>query len=269
MKTINSQRPFHNDFILVTEYWGHLAQDDEGTHIYGWENYSFANENKYAEDMVVESHGGCFGYNGGETPIKVQTFEATIVVPPGFWFSTPSGFRWSQVEYDNRLRLAVWQREGYPGMLTMGRVEDEGRLKYISECHDTLLHAPIKSGYPCLNALYMPENINQKMHTHPSTRSGFIIVGGAYSCTPGDVNNPSQEEPYNEYELETGAIFIMPANGYHWFRSDKKTDTVMKLVAYHPDSDAGVEDRNHPMLNRSIIDGKGANDQEFQEHWTK
>ena len=33
----------------------------------------------------------------------------------------------------------------------------------------------------------------------------------------------------------------------------------MNVVAFHPDSDFGATDINHPMINRTIVDGISAN----------
>jgi hypothetical protein len=32
----------------------------------------------------------------------------------------------------------------------------------------------------------------------------------------------------------------------------------MRVVAYHPDSDFGPQDEDHPMINRTIVDGVSA-----------
>jgi glyoxylate utilization-related uncharacterized protein len=133
-------------------------------------------------------------------------------------------------------------------MITMGKVELDGRLRYIDGCMDTILSQPIKKGNPCLNALFMPKGVNQTMHTHPSTRSGFIILGGAKCVTPD-----------SQYDLSTGQIFYLPKDTEHKFRSDLDTDVTMRLVAYHPDSDFGPTDEDHPMLNRTIVEGISAN----------
>ena len=110
-----------------------------------------------------------------------------------------------------------------------------------------MLCSPIMKGEPCLNALYMPENVHQTMHTHPSTRSGFIFVGGATAITLED-----------KIKLEAGMIFYLPADVKHKFRSDLGKNVMMKLVAYHPDSDFGATDEVHPMINRTIVDGVSA-----------
>ena len=98
-----------------------------------------------------------------------------------------------------------------------------------------------------MNALYMPEGVNQTMHTHPSTRSGFIFIGGA-TC----------ETPDESFELNSGQIFFLKKETKHKFRSDHNKNIIMKLVAYHPDSDFGATDEDHPMLNKTIVNGVSA-----------
>ena len=46
--------------------------------------------------------------------------------------------------------------------------------------------------------------------------------------------------------------------GAHCFRTE---DSGMCVIAYHPDSDFGPTDDEHPMINRTIVDGKRANEQ--------
>ena len=230
------------EFITFKEYHGLLVDDQKGTKIYGFENISEP-RNGHIE---IDGEGGCYGYNNvGDLAILVQ--DEIVNIPQGYYFTTPSGFK--VVATSDTYRFSVWQREGYTGMLTLGRVESEGRLNYIDGCKDTVLSNPIKKGDPCLNALYMPKNVDQTMHTHPSTRSGFIIVGGAKCFTPKNV-----------YSLERGQIFYLPADEKHKFRTDLETDVIMKLVAYHPDSDFGATDEVHPMINRTIVDGISASD---------
>ena len=47
----------------------------------------------------------------------------------------------------------------------------------------------------------------------------------------------------------------MHAIGTHKFDT---CDTSMDVIAFHPDSDFGPQDDNHPMINRSYIDGVSA-----------
>jgi hypothetical protein len=231
-----------NEFTVFNEFHGLLVDDKRGTKIYGFENIT----QERPDTIVVEGAGGCYGYNDIGHLVIVSNNE-TISVPEGYFFTTNSGFK--VISKSEKYRFAVWQKENYIGMITVGKVESEGRLKYIDGCKDTVLSNPIKKGDPCLNALYMPKNVHQTMHTHPSTRSGFIIIGGAKCFTPDNV-----------FPLEKGQIFYLPADREHKFRSDLETDVVMKLVAYHPDSDFGATDEIHPMINRTIVDGISASD---------
>jgi len=228
-------------FKLYDSYFGMVATDGEGTTVWGYENIS---EKRNNEDQHIPKLGGCFGYVD-KGAILLGDSNKTIIVNAGFWFSTKNGadIKFLSEEY----RVAIWQLADYPGSLNIGEVEARGRLKYIDNCHDSILHAPIKKGFPCLNALYMPEGVLQTRHTHPSNRSGFIIVGGAICDTP--------EESFN---LEAGQIFFLNKDAEHNFRSDHGKDITMKLVAYHPDSDYGPTDEVHPMLNRTIVDGVSA-----------
>lgn len=120
-----------------------------------------------------------------------------------------------------------------------GPLENEGRLQYIDGCTDTLLISPPKLGEPCLNALYFPKNINQTAHTHPSYRVG-IVAKGFGECVTQDGIVP----------LFSGKIFMIPKNKLHNFKTQ---DSKMIVIAFHPDSDFGPQDQNHPMINRTII----------------
>ncbi len=141
----------------------------------------------------------------------------------------------------------VIERIGYnaPFMLG-GPVEEKGRLKYIDGCTDSLLIPPVKLGDPCLNALFFPPGINQTQHTHPSMRVGLILKGKGECITP-EGNIP----------LIPGMIFIIHEEGLHSFRTPE--DSEMVVIAYHPDSDYGPSDEDHPMINRTIVDGVSAN----------
>lgn len=225
----------HSQFYTYKNYFGPIADDGDGSIIYGFENVSQSRPNY----IDVPTLGGCFGYvDMGTMHIKLPDGKE-LIVSPGWWFTTPDGFK---AIASGTFRVVVFQRQEFAGTYSMGKLEDSGRLKYIDGCTDSILYSPIRFGDPCLNALYMPEGVNQTMHTHPSTRAGFIITGGA-KC----------ETPESEHLLEAGMIFFLPKNGLHKFRSDFGEDITMKLVAYHPDSDFGPRDEEHPMLNRTIV----------------
>lgn len=143
-------------------------------------------------------------------------------------------------------RGIVIERVGFRGMNSLGGpVEDWGRLKYIDGCTDSLLVPPVKMGDPCLNALFFPENIDQTAHTHPTMRVGMVIEGSGSCVTPGAT-----------YDLVPGKIFIIHPEGTHRFRT--RAGAKLTVVAYHPDSDFGPQDEDHPMINRTIVDGVSA-----------
>ncbi|MEM9836551.1 MAG: cupin domain-containing protein [Bacteroidota bacterium] len=143
-------------------------------------------------------------------------------------------------------RGIVIERLHYRGMNTLGGpVEKWGRLKYIDGCTDSLLIPPVKMGDPCLNALFFPENIDQTAHTHPSMRVGMVIEGKGTCVTPEQ-----------EYELEPGKIFIIHEEGHHKFKT--ANNATLTVIAYHPDSDFGPVDEDHPMINRTIVEGVSA-----------
>ena len=51
-------------------------------------------------------------------------------------------------------------------------------------------------------------------------------------------------------------MFRIPFEGNHKFRT---FDSEMRVIAYHPDSDFGPQDEDHPMINRTMVDGVSAN----------
>lgn len=143
-------------------------------------------------------------------------------------------------------RGIVVTRVGHYGVFLLGGpIEDEGRLKYIDGCTDSLLIPPVKLGDPCLNHLHFPGGIDQTMHTHPSARVGMVCRGRGECVTPDGV-----------YALEPGVIFSISTDGHHKFRT--KPGQGMDVIAYHPDSDYGPTDERHPMINRTMVDGVSA-----------
>lgn len=131
-----------------------------------------------------------------------------------------------------------------PQFMVGGPIESKGRLKYIDGCTDSLLIPPTLLGDPCLNALYFPPRILQTMHTHPSVRIGLVVAGAGLCLTP-EKNTP----------LEPGVCFVIEKDALHHFSTD---DSSMVVVAYHPDSDYGPKHEDHPMINRTIVDGVSA-----------
>ena len=125
-----------------------------------------------------------------------------------------------------------------------GPIEKTGRLKYIDGCTDSLLIPPPKKGDPCLNHLHFPGRVNQTMHTHPTVRIGIVARGRGICRTPtGPVN------------LEPGLMWVLHAHGQHGFTTGEEP---MDVIVWHPDSDHGPSDEEHPMLNRTIVEGGSA-----------
>jgi mannose-6-phosphate isomerase-like protein (cupin superfamily) len=191
-----------------------------------------------AELVIDETDTAYFGFvQSGEA--TVTTASGTFTLKPGMYFSandtvTVSGGRG-----------IIMARAGHQAFFTIGGpVEDKGRLKYIDGCTDSLLIAPVKLGDPCLNLLYFPPGIDQTSHTHPSDRIGVVFSGRGECVTPEGV-----------IPLQPGTMFRIPYEGHHKFRT---YDSEMRVIAYHPDSDFGPQDENHPMINRTIVDGISA-----------
>jgi quercetin dioxygenase-like cupin family protein len=131
--------------------------------------------------------------------------------------------------------------EGYTGQNVLGvKVEEKGRLKYIDGCTDSLLVYPPRLGDPALNHLHFPPGIDQTFHTHPSIRVGIVYRGHGVASFPD-----------GEHELAEGDIFILEVGEEHRFRT---SDSTMDIIAFHPDSDTGPTDEDHPMINRTIIE---------------
>ena len=151
----------------------------------------------------------------------------------------------------------VYPNTNYKAMYHIGLVEKEGRLKYIDGCTDSLLIPPIKMGDPCFNHLHFPKNIKQTPHTHPSHRIGIVSKGSGECITP-----------FGNLDLKEDMIFIIKEwdgssyregldgkdyeVGNHCFYTSNEN---MDVIAFHPDSDFGATDINHPMINRTIVDG--------------
>ncbi|SEU35740.1 hypothetical protein [Stigmatella erecta] len=136
----------------------------------------------------------------------------------------------------------------YTGLFSMGGpLERQGRLRYIDGCSDTLLLSPVKKGDACLNHLHFPAGISQTQHTHPSIRCGIVARGHGRCVIPSADGQSTVSIP-----LQPGAVFVIPPEGHHSFFTGTET---MDVIAYHPDSDTGPEDDDHPMVNRTIVDG--------------
>jgi quercetin dioxygenase-like cupin family protein len=104
-----------------------------------------------------------------------------------------------------------------------------------------VLVSPPRLGDPVFNHLHFPAGIKQSQHTHPSIRLGVIARGRGHAWGEG-----WQEE------LSSGCVFMLEEHEMHSFRTDE-SGNIMDVIAYHPDSQSGPSDQNHPMVNRTYI----------------
>ena len=161
-------------------------------------------------------------------------------ISSGMYFSVPGG-----VQISGMGTGVLISQTGYSGLFTLGGpIEQIGRLHYIDGCSDTLLIPPTIKGDACLNLLYLPPGTTQTMHTHPSFRFGMIVDGSGF-CDDG-----TDPEP-----LHSGKIFFIAPNGKHRFRT---MDEPLRVIAFHPDSDFGPHHDDHPMINRTMVNGASA-----------
>ncbi|MEN8678880.1 MAG: AraC family ligand binding domain-containing protein [Akkermansiaceae bacterium] len=131
-------------------------------------------------------------------------------------------------------------RKGFCGFFNLGGpIEEEGRLRYIDGCTDSLLIPPVRWGDPCLNLLHIPANTHQSQHTHPSHRVGVIVSGRGHCITPD-----------GKIPLVPGLVFVIPEESQHSFHTGNEA---LRVIAYHPESDFGPTDETHPMVNKTIL----------------
>ena len=177
-----------------------------------------------------------FGYViTGEISLRYAGNDYTLT--EGMYFSVPRDLH---LTCDGIGRAIVMSRIGYEGFFQIGGpVEQKGRLSYIDGCTDSLLISPVMMGDPCLNLLHIPSGTEQSQHTHPSLRLG-VIISGTGTCVTPEENLP----------LVPGTIFYIPQDGQHSFHT---TDSDLRVIAYHPDSDFGPTHENHPMVNKTIL----------------
>ena len=205
----------------------------------------------------------CYLYEGTACICDDKGWSSNII--QGMYFSLSGDFHFKTIK-SKLVVIEVLHTKGiypetkYKAMNVVGGpIEEEGRLKYIDGCTDSLLISPVKMGDPCLNHLHFPKNITQTAHTHPSHRIGIVADGYGECVTP-----------FGVLPLVKGMIFVikewheemagqkegkgldgkMHLAGTHKFDT---TDSHMDVIAFHPDSDFGATDIVHPMINRTIV----------------
>lgn len=215
-------------YKLKTGYLSELCDQKFPTALYAWKEDSFQFSNEGTHFGYVFQGNPLLKTNLGNFPLQEKMF---FCVPNAFLIEGGEGI--------------VITRIGYKGMFNIGgKLEEEGRLRYIDGCRDTLLIPPILKGDPCLNALYFPRKITQTPHTHPSVRVGIVAKGKGECVTPEGI-----------FPLIAGQAFIIPPEALHSFNT---YDDEMIVIAYHPDSDFGATHEEHPMINRTMVAGVSA-----------
>ena len=173
-------------------------------------------------------------------------------------------------------------RIGYEGLFQIGGpIEERGRLKYVNGCSDTMIVAPPKKGDPCLNHLHIPPHVDQTYHDHPSNRIGVIAAGSGWCLTPDprhpspvpDPHEPDAEkriihldghEGWDIHELKPGCGWWIPTGLIHSFHTE---ESHLDVIAWHPETVFGPTDEDHPMVSRTLIEGRPVS--EFEGVLTK
>ena len=229
-------------FIAVTLADGllvDLTDNQHPTRVYGWQ--------QDRGPLKLGADGTHFGFvNAGECRLRdtVHGCGLSHTVGAGMYFCVPGAVT---IEGGSGV---VFSRLGFQGVFSIaGPIEQRGRLRYIDGCSDSLLISPLVKGDPCLNHLHFPTGIDQTRHTHPSIRVGIVARGRGRCVVPehDDGSGSDQTIP-----LVPGQVFVIPTDGQHSFFTDDET---MDIIAYHPDSDTGPDHDDHPMVNRTIVDG--------------
>jgi len=168
-------------------------------------------------------------------PVVLRCESGTFSLKSGMYFSVCG-----PAELEGEGRGIVVTRPDYRCLFNLGGpCETQGRLQYVDGCTDTLLLGPPKVGGPCLNLLHLPPHTQQRRHTHPTVRVGIIISGRGRCVGPG-----------GSVGLVPGQIFVIPPHTEHSFFTD---DEALRVIAYHPDTDTGPSDHDHPMINRTFV----------------
>jgi len=190
---------------------------------------------------VLEGDATHFGYvlEGGNAELHLADGRRFPLYERSY-FCVPGA---ATLEGDARIEVVT--RHRFLGLLAIGgRVEPWGRLEYIDGCTDTCIVQPPRFGDPCFNALYFPPRTEQTLHVHPSLRAGVVVAGEGVCKTPT-----------GDHALWPGRIFFLPPETWHAFHTGPGDEgkAALTVVAFHPDSDFGPSDTDHPMLNRTYF----------------
>lgn len=169
------------------------------------------------------------------------------IVEDGEYFSVPNLVSAKAASHRTTVGSLVTRHDWLGLPVVGGPIEGAGRLRYIDGCTDTLLVHPPRQGDPCLNHLHFPPGIDQTMHTHPSVRFGSVMRGRGICESVLDNGEVVRQD------LRPGMVWCIHPDGEHRFIT---RDSSLDVIAYHPDTDWGPQDEEHPMLNRTLVDGE-------------
>ncbi len=204
--------------------------DQHPTRIRVWTGGRLELEPSDSHFVVVQSGTALVSYDG-----------STVALKAGYFGTFPG-----ELALEGEGEALVVTSVGYRGMALLGGpLEPDGRLRYVDNCRTTLLIAPPKRGEPCLNYMVLPQSTVQTPHTHRSLRTGLVISGKGRCGTEQGL-----------LDLSEGTVFVIPPDVLHSFQSEP--DGELRIVIYHPDSDAGPTDTDHTMLNRTFVNGMSA-----------
>ena len=219
-----------------------LSANQHPTLLHGW-GYT-------KEPLTVREEGTHFGFVVDGLTHVTRTYaglDQVFTLTQGMYFCVPGS-----VSVHGGCGILISSLR-YHGMFMIGGpIEKKGRLLYMDGCSDALLVPPTIKGDPCLNHLHFPPSISQTRHTHPSIRIGVVTSGKGRCIVPENENGTGSDI---KIPLTPGQIFVIPAGGQHSFFTD---DSTLDIIAYHPDSDTGPTHDDHPMINRTFVNGISA-----------
>ena len=208
-----------------------LSQDEFPAQIRTWHH----------NQIELPDTGTHYGFVYQGTPDLVRGSDEAYRVRSRMYFCLPGRGR---IGGENSSGIVITSLN-YEGTFSLGgAIASTGRFAYIDGGMTSLLISPIQVGDPCLHALYFPPDRDQTLHTHPSYRIGLVIEGAGEGETANGI-----------VDLKPGTIFLIPADHLHKFRTQ---DQPLVFIVFHPDSETGFSDRNHPMLNRTFVNGISA-----------
>jgi mannose-6-phosphate isomerase-like protein (cupin superfamily) len=125
-----------------------------------------------------------------------------------------------------------------------GPVAAPGEFAYIDGGRTDILLSPMRQGDPGLYGLHFPPGVDQTMHDHESDRVVLVVSGSGCCLTPDQ-----------RCDFVPGMVLRIPRKEKHKFMTFTEN---LSLVIFHPDSEIGFSDTNHPMLLQTYIDGISA-----------